>query len=602
MITPPSPITNELYLLHMPFDSSYKNVLYFQSYEEQSQYMKSHIITIWDANGQKVHLSFDNCQYIRKDGTLKIPVHIDRLYHCNYVMYRNPYQTEKWFYAFVVNQRYINDNCTELTIATDVFSTWQREMIFRPSFVEREHTSDDTIGMNTIPEGLETGPFIVDYEYNIQNYLDPVTIIAYMGDTLDGVSLNTAGGLYNGVPSAVPFLLTTYQATTPLVRRINNEGNGDKIFCIFTVPKLAVYDYLNDSGVISSLNQHAFAQFPEQIRQSEKTVLSLERPKRIDGYTPRNKKLLTYPYCYLGFTAPNGSSKIYRYEHFSGGGGRTIQFKGISEINPSPTVLFIPQYYMGRTENIPEASIVNGYPTLSYKNDYYNTWLAQNSQLVNLSVDRANFNYDVSQARTTLARDRENSNYMYDMMGNIIGGVGNLLSLNLGGLASNIVGGMQGTANHGFNMRDIGINAQANRGNWQYDIKTINAQVEKQSMLPDTGVLSSSNATLLGYNYFGKACFTKFSIKSEYAYRIDQYFDMFGYQTNAVKIPNLNCRENWNYVKTINANIEGKIPLPDLLELKNIFDSGVTLWHNPKTLYNYHAQNRIVIKRRPKRE
>lgn len=597
MITPPSPITNELYLLHMPFDSSYKNVLYFNSYEEQSQYMKSHIITIWDANGQKVQLSFDNCQYIRKDGTLKIPVHIDRLYHCNYVMYRNPYQKEKWFYAFVVNQRYINDNCTELTIATDVFSTWQREMIFRPSFVEREHATSDEPGDNTIAEGLETGPFIVDYEYSIHDYLEPVTILAYMGDNLGGDTIDTDGGDYNGISSAVPFLLTDNLHTRVLIHKINADGKGNMIFAVFTVPKLAVKNFIESHQ--SDIINNGYVKMEGSIKQPEQTILTMERPKRLNGYNPRNKKLLTYPYCYLGFTAPNGSPKIYRYENFRPG---TITFKGISEINPSPTVVIIPEHYMGRESNICESAIVNGYPTLSYKNDYYNTWLAQNSQLVNLSVDRTNFNYDISQARTTLARDRENSDYMYDMMGNIIGGVGNLLSFNLGGLASNIIGGMQGTANHGFNMRDIGINAQSNRGNWQYDIKTINAQVEKQSMMPDTGALSSSNATLLGYNYFGDSCFTKFSIKYEYAIRIDQYFDMFGYQTNRVKIPNLTGRENWNYVKTINANIEGKIPLPDLLELKNIFDSGVTLWHNPKTLYNYHAQNRIVVKRRPKRE
>ena len=50
----------------------------------------------------------------------------------------------------------------------------------------------------------------------------------------------------------------------------------------------------------------------------------------------------------------------------------------------------------------------------------------------------------------------------------------------------------------------------------------------------------------------------------------------------------------WNYVKTINCNFEGDIPQTDLRIIKTMFDNGVTLWHNPATIYNYNASNNII--------
>ena len=69
---------------------------------------------------------------------------------------------------------------------------------------------------------------------------------------------------------------------------------------------------------------------------------------------------------------------------------------------------------------------------------------------------------------------------------------------------------------------------------------------------------------------------------------------MFGYKTNLVKMPNLTGRQNWNYVKTIDANIIGNIPQNDIELLKSIFNSGVTIWHNPNNFLDYTKSNNIV--------
>ena len=102
------------------------------------------------------------------------------------------------------------------------------------------------------------------------------------------------------------------------------------------------------------------------------------------------------------------------------------------------------------------------------------------------------------------------------------------------------------------------------------------AQVEAQSLLPDTVNLTGSNATLLGYQKISQHIFSTFAIKPEFARKIDKYFDMFGYATNELKIPNIN----------------GNIPQADLAEIKEIFNSGITLWHSTSNFKNYYANNR----------
>lgn len=84
------------------------------------------------------------------------------------------------------------------------------------------------------------------------------------------------------------------------------------------------------------------------------------------------------------------------------------------------------------------------------------------------------------------------------------------------------------------------------------------------------------------------------SIKKEIAKIIDDYFSMYGYKTNSLKIPNITGRTNWNYVKTINCNIEGDIPQEDLQKIKDMFNQGVTLWHNPSTFLDYTQSNTII--------
>ena len=57
---------------------------------------------------------------------------------------------------------YVNENWTRIFFETDVFQTWQFQIDYKQSFVEREHVNDDTIGLHTIPENVETGEYVTN--------------------------------------------------------------------------------------------------------------------------------------------------------------------------------------------------------------------------------------------------------------------------------------------------------------------------------------------------------------------------------------------------------------------------------------------------------
>lgn len=101
---------------------------------------------------------------------------------------------------------------------------------------------------------------------------------------------------------------------------------------------------------------------------------------------------------YLGFNPQNGVHKIFRYEDFT---NATPSFKIMSEINPNPTVQFIPQNYRGVTgDSLADNVALNGYPTISFKTDTFNSWLAQNSDILNLQMDQESKLYEINAWQT----------------------------------------------------------------------------------------------------------------------------------------------------------------------------------------------------------
>ena len=561
VITPKS----EIVFLKVPLTPDNKNQLNFKDPNSQFQYFRF-------SPGAR---AYDNCTYQRKDGFIRVNAPFDEIVNYNYVMYQNENHSTKWYYAFILKSVYVNDNCTHVYIATDSWQTYKFDMSFKMSFIEREmlSTADDVPGANRVPEGLETGEVIEGASTSVDG-MNQVYVIATANDPSDinpHGDTGEYGGMINNIANGLWYCacssdgLMTYLA----LMASTDPTRLESIVAIFSVPAIALYSLPNVSQENLLDIDSEFARWiPDGFESPGRELTLLGTPSSIDNYVPKNKKLLTFPYTYVGFTPSNGTPKVFKYEDFTNG---TPTFSIRSEINPNPNVYFIPKNYKGKSGvNVSESSVVTGYPSVSYHTDYFNSWLAQNSKLIDLSLDKNEFNYEIAGIQNKM-----------DLAKNVVSAVGSGATGNIGGAISGVLGA-----------GGYAISQGVNEYNHDYTIKQTLAQKEKQSLLPNSASQGSTNTTLLGYNLFNEDIFCRYSIRAEFAKKIDDYFSMYGYEVDELKLPNIDNRSNWNYVKTQGANITGaNIPADDLENIKNMFNNGITFWHKPEHYLDYTQPN-----------
>lgn len=178
----------DIRLLKVPFGLDNKNQLTFANEEAQTNYFLGLEYT-----------ETERTSYQRKDNLIRYPAHIDNIINYNYVMYKNSNYTDKWFYAFITKMEYVNDNMTYIYIQTDVFQTWQFNLLYKECFIEREHVNDDSVGNNTVPEGLETGEYIIDNITNTDDLTNYKYVIQVSEPTSEGAEKTLAtnfGGIF----------------------------------------------------------------------------------------------------------------------------------------------------------------------------------------------------------------------------------------------------------------------------------------------------------------------------------------------------------------------------------------------------------------------
>ncbi len=531
----------KVYLLSVPLENDYKNTLYFTSKENQKNYFLSK---------KKSEFDNDDFSYQRKDNVIRVKQHIDRIYNCNYVMYQNSYYSDKWFYCFIKDMRYVNDGTTEIEIETDVIQTYLFDYTIKPSFVEREHVSDDSIGLHTIPEGLETGEYISNGEVTVD--MGKMYIIV---GTTQAYETKVKGGLYGGCYSGVHYMCWDledgYEGVNYFLNYMDEGGYGDAISSIFLLPEFIVEDIKDLSGTEADHDEILIANGKKIASQTEKSVLkntpAYDTHAELDGYFPTNNKLWTFPFNYLLLSNNTGGSTVYQYEHFKTtreGFENTCLFNMYGVACPGGSIKLVPKDYKGVTENLEESLNAGKFPICNWNTDVYTNWLTQNGTNLNISIGSSAASIAVG-------------------TGLILTGAG------AGVGAGMIAGGVMGITNS-------------------------LAQVKQQSLTPPQAEGNINCGDVLRGINKNTFTFLKMSIKKEYAEIIDKYFDMFGYKVNMVKVPNKAHRSRYWYTKTIDVNIDGDIPNNDIQKIKNCYNNGITFWRNASEIQNYSLSNTIV--------
>ncbi len=405
--------------------------------------------------------------------------------------------------------------------------------------------------------------------------------------------LTTLAGEYNGTYVGAKILqFPNFDSFKGYMAKVQEKGQVDSILASYMVPY----------------------QYAEAFRSTGKT---LDRPLytsitphfgAIDGYYPKNKKLYCYPYNFLVVDAVE-NQKVYRYELFQTlkNFGNTVRFAEYCTILPNPTAyavnflvvdavenqkvyryeLFQTLKNFGNTVRFAEYCTILPNPTAYAVPENYENY-GQTGKYIDWSngISMGNFPINGWNSDTYKAWVAQNSNRANaSLAGGVVGGTLTAV-VGLASLAAAIpTGGLSliapaAMAAGGVTSAFGSINSYLSQ---QADVKTL---PDKASANQSSDVASMTGARTFAY--------LNRHITRDYAQIVDEYFNMYGYKTNRVKIPNWNVRPHWTFCKTAGCNLRGNIPANDAKKIASIFDSGITHWRNGDEVGDYSLDNRPV--------
>lgn len=560
----------------VPFDNSYKHTMTFGSESSQASYFSS-VCT--------QSLSGSDYTYVRMNRSIRVGFNAERLYTYNYVMYKNANYGNKWFYAFIVGCNYINENCTELVLELDVMQTWYFELNLKQGLVEREHVSNDSVGLyinDEPPMDLEYVYGTYQYEYFTPRYL-VLMVNAYPYYNSSGTAVNGSvpinGGNYHGQYNACKFLVYDMLGGSNWVKKMkqdldafNGAGAGETICDSFTAynrqldQNVDLQDFYVKSAAGDSTHMSYMYQMKEgtAVPHHEYTV---SRPSSLGGYTPKNKKLLTYPYCYVEVGDFSGRANDYRYEFTS---ASSITFQVQTPCCPDAQAFISPNAYNGATGyKSAEPFTTDISNKVSWVYSAYQNWAAQNGVINQLAVVGG-----VAALTTSVVPG--------------IGAAGRVLGAGAGKIAGTSAARALGPSwaqqatMQAYGRQAAGAFAQntdyAQAAAGAGGLAALAGTVDRMKKMPNKAQGATGGNSRMQCGFAGFYLAQKF-LRPEQAKIVDDFFTMFGYQVDRVKTPNVTGRPYWNYVKMANACHTGNIPADDLAQINAIFDAGVTFWH-----------------------
>ena len=535
-----------------------KGIKMDREYNQTTSLTESQLYSLCVDNTHLV-LSLNNYSFIRDKGSIRIGANYGSCLQANYMCFQNPDFSNKWFFAFIDKIVYVNDNTTDIFYTIDEWSTWFDYWNPKQCFIVRQHVTSDTIGEHTEPEKIEHGPYIGNGaligDSRFSNF-------AYLVVTSKPVEQVTPLTIYTNLGGIIMNGFVYYCADSDAVENIvKRSTTEEKTFVLFVymIPSVLIpANKINiDTGIITGFDSPYFASY--------EPISAI--PTSLDGYTPVNKKLLCYPYQYCLMENTAGDSNILRYEFF-GNNNKAVQIRyyGVASIGCS--IIAIPYNYKNHVLALDESIVGPKYPTLPWSEDAYTNWLTQNA---------------VNNTQKWIATG-----------GQLLIGAGMLA----GGIAGTIASG--GTATP----LTAGLIAGGVGNVIGGGVSALDTSLEyyEHSREPDTfkGVNSAGDVLTsigaMGFNYL------KMSIKSEYARKIDKFLTRYGYAINSVAYPNLQHRQNYNYIQIskddnigyVNNHNNICVPATSMDTINKICRKGTTIWNNHTNMGDYSVSNNIT--------
>ena len=534
-----SPATKVRVLKDVPCDDTYTDVRWFDNTGAQQSFFEGFVKHSYDnATYQRVNSSVASP---RGPLSMRIPVVADEVYDCNYLMFQNQPYGDKWFYAFIRRVNYVNPNNTEIIYEIDYFQTFMCDIEIHPCMVLREHYSaaEDEAFANTVPEPFVIPNYTIDTDatkdWAMGRSMSGYVNVAIIPNTLcvaiiqgSGFPIVNMGSLYNGIYSGA-WILSAPALSAPalimaLITALAAVDCAEQICDIYMTP--------SPPSMSNSADQEQF----------DTGIQTTNLNYNVAGgtYTIRNKKILSYPYTYIEGVSRSGGTEVYKPELIGEGSFKgTINSICLNEF----AAIFRPEYE--------DKQGVDAH-TLTFTCGVHCTWAGQ------MYADA----FVANTARIAL-----------NALAGAVGG---------GGVVSGSISAPGGNAPALMNSQPSASFSAASAG----------AGVAS-SLIQDTAsnIYNSIFDAPVPHYYSGSSDYLLYATKTmgftfyrkcptyETLERLDNFFDLYGYACNKMKMPNLKTRQYWNYVQLQKPCITGSVPVEGMAIIKAAFARGVRLWH-----------------------
>lgn len=491
---------------NVPFLSNYQNVIQFSNSTEQQKYFEN-----------LPNMYFPSLTYVRTTGKLKIAKPREEVMQYNYMMYANTNFSNKIFYAFILNVEYVNPNTSLITFALDVWQTYQFDLDFRESFVEREHCQRyDSSGnpiINTVPESLDYGNMYevknVRYSMQSNDLRNQVYWIVFVttltgDDEFDMGNREADNHFAGGVPNPLTHYYIPFSTNKRLYdssfMNVSSEVNGQSIVS----PDYFLNEFRTNEKFVGKLvgcYLTDYVPFNYSVNSSEKTgkvvctsedlaiasfgtsVLSHFEVPKLSSYFGRyydreilfadkyngmtkfsESKLMMFPYSFLELTDFQGNTYQIHNEYIN---GQDINITCLGSVDNNQKVGYTLNNYLGNSKiyNRVDYGIINAEPrNITVVDDYSAAYLQGNANTIRQSISNT---ISQSQLNNQLARNTnttnlyttglQNSSNMQQATNNLVGGLASgLVGMVGGNIGGGIATAIQSTTNY------MNANIQAN--------------------------------------------------------------------------------------------------------------------------------------------
>lgn len=404
------PPNTSVKLTNVLWDSSYRDIVKFDSQSQVDSYMES-------LDGYE----FTNARMVKFNQPVILPVPFNEASKYNYMVVYNDYpdfdSPRKWYY-FVQSVEYSSAKATIFHIMLDVWTSFQFDVTFGNCFVERGHIgvansnamNDYGLDYLDIPEGLDTGSQGVIVNECAADFIDrnqcgifvtSTTQLETDPGTEDNPRLQTAqGSSVNGVVNGTSayYLPTLNDARNLFAAGSSYPWVTQGISSIWMCPQLDVSSMtkvplFGQSGGSVAMYNIGTTDINSYLASSDKTALNVDSfrnvfqsalPSEFRKFT----KFLTYPYCWIELTMENGTSVVYKPQFIN---SASLAVKELFWAGaPSPRAAFYVAAYNSQVpnnptvfgENLNSAIHVADWPRLVIVNNNAVLYLASNAHSI----------------------------------------------------------------------------------------------------------------------------------------------------------------------------------------------------------------------------